>query len=184
MFQNIILVEVSNVLKIPVGRIGEWKHPRYGLIKMSQQTFDQMIANFAAKTIGRDPFVRIGHDKADDQTYGSAKAERGIKELVQEGDFLYAFADPTNVDVAQLVRSKQYCYTSPEYQDNYKSKEDGSFKGAVLEALALTNEPFLTCLPEARLLSDPPETYYLDHEEAKPYMEKLNQLLDEQKKTS
>jgi hypothetical protein len=152
-------------LKIPVGRIGQWKHPKYGTIKMAQQHFNDMIKNFKAKAIGRNPFIRIGHDKSEDPTFGGAKAEGWITDLVQEGDVLYAFADPTNQDVADMVKSKRYRYSSPEYQENYQDKETGASIGTVLLALSLTNEPFLTRLPEARLLADPADTFYLDQGE-------------------
>ncbi|MFB6364479.1 phage protease [Paenibacillus elgii] len=172
-------------LKIPVGRIGEWKHPQYGRIKMSQQTFDDIKRNFKEKTIGRDPFIRIGHAKSDDPNFGNAKAEGWITDIVQEGEFLFALADPTNPDIAEMVKTKQYRYASPEYRDNYQDKESGSFKGAVLEALALTNEPFLTQLPESRLLADPADTFYLDHEEVYTMKEEqVNQLLENQKQTN
>ncbi|NOV01353.1 phage protease [Paenibacillus planticolens] len=173
-------------LKIPVGRIGEWKHPKYGTIKMSQQTFTEIIQNFKQKVLGRDPFIRVGHDKAEDTTFGSAKSEGWITDLVQEGDFLFALADPTNDEIAEKVKTKQFRYASPEYRENYQDKESGSFRGAVLEALALTNEPFLTRLPEARLLADPPDTFYLDHEEVGYTMkeEQVNQLLENQKQTN
>jgi len=171
-------------LKIPVGRIGEWKHPKYGTIKMSQQTFDDMKRNFNAKTIGRDPFVRIGHGKADDPTFGTTASEGWVQGLEQEGDVLFALADPTNPQVVEHVKSQRYRYASPEYQDNYRSKEDGSLKGAVLEAIALTNEPFLTRLPEARVLADPPDTFYLDYEEVSPRMEDMKQMLEQQKETN
>lgn len=172
----------AQMMKIPVGRIGKWKHPRYGPIEMSQRTFDEMIRNFRSKAIGRDPFIRIGHDKADDPTFGGAKAEGWITDLVQEGDVLYALADPTNPDVAEMVRSKKYRYSSPEYQENYIDKETGSNVGTVLLALSLTNEPFLTRLPEARLLADPADTFYLDHEEVGNAMEK--EVLEELKKSN
>ncbi|MDB5053931.1 MAG: hypothetical protein JWM44_1981 [Bacilli bacterium] len=169
-------------LKIPVGRIGQWKHPKYGTIKMTQETFSQMIRNFKAKVLGRDPFIRVGHDKSNDPTFGSTKAEGWITDLVQEGEFLFALADPTNEKVAKMVQNKQYRYASPEYQDKYQSKEDGSFKGAVLEALALTNEPFLTQLPEARLLADPSDTFYLDFgnpDDVRKLSDDLKRLADE-----
>ncbi len=171
-------------LKIPVGRIGEWKHPKYGTIKMSQQTFDDLTRNFKAKTIGRDPFVRIGHDKGTGNTWGDVPSEGWIQDLQQEGDVLYALADPTNPQVVEAIKNGRFRYASPEYEENYKSKEDGSFKGTVLLALALTNEPFLTRLPQARALADPPDTIYLDYEEVRPSMEEINQLLGEQKETN
>lgn len=89
-------------MKIPVGRIGERKHPKYGTIKMSQQTFDDMVRNFKAKTIGRDPFVRIGHDKGMSNTWGGVPSEGWIQDLKQEGDVFYALADPTNPGVYGL----------------------------------------------------------------------------------
>ncbi|KLU66311.1 hypothetical protein DEAC_c17100 [Desulfosporosinus acididurans] len=172
-------------MKIPVGRIGEWKHPKYGVLKMSQQTFDDMVRNFKDKTIGRDPFVRIGHNKGTGDTWGDVPSEGWIQDLQQEGDVLYALADPTNPQVVEAVRNGRFKYASPEYEENYQSKEDGSFKGAVLLALALTNEPFLTHLPEARALADPPDTFYLDYEEVKPKMgEEMKDLLDQQKETN
>jgi hypothetical protein len=170
------------VIKIPVGRLGQWRHPKYGTIKMSQQLFDDMIKNFKQGVIGRDPFIRIGHDKGDSGTFGDAKAEGWIKDLVQEGPYLFALAEPTNKDVADMVQNKQYRYSSAEYNENYIDKETGDSKGAVLEALALTNEPFLTRLPEARLLSDPKETFYLDYEEVSSMLDK--ELLDEVKQTN
>lgn len=171
-------------LKIPVGRIGEWKHPKYGTLKMSQQTFDDFIRNFRERTIGRDPYVRIGHDKDEGPTFGHTASEGWVKDVQQEGDVLYALADPTNPDVVEAVQNKRFRYASPEYQENYRSKEDGSLKGAVLEAIALTNEPFLTRLPEARVLADPPDTIYLDYEEVSPNMEDVKQLLEQQKETN
>ncbi len=171
-------------MKIPVGRIGEWKHPKYGVLKMSQQTFNDMIKNFKSKTIGRDPFVRIGHDKGTGNSWGDVPAEGWIQDLQQEGDVLYALADPTNTQVVEAVRNGRFRYASPEYEENYQSKEDGSFKGAVLLALALTNEPFLTNLPEARALADQPDVFYLDYEEVRPDMEEMKELLDQQKETN
>lgn len=169
-------------LKIPVGRIGEWRHPKYGKLKMTQQTFDDMQRNFADKTIGRDPFIRIGHDL--EGTFGSTPSEGWIQDLQQEGDVLFALVDPTNPNIVDAVRNKRYRYASPEYEENYKSKEDGSSKGAALTALSLTNEPFLTRLPEARVLADPPDTLYLDYEEVGLSMEDTKQLLENQKETN
>lgn len=170
------------MIKIPVGRLGEWKHPRYGTIKMSQQLFDGMISNFKKGAIGRDPFIRIGHDKGNSPTFGDAKAEGWIKDLVQEGDCLFALAEPTNKDIADMVQNKQYRYSSAEYLENYKDKETGKDIGPVLEAIALTNEPFLTKLPETRLLADPKDTFYLDYEEVSSMVDK--ELLDQVKQTN
>jgi hypothetical protein len=169
-------------LKIPAHMIGSWHHPQYGTIDMTQEKMDQLKRNFADNVIGRKVFVRIGHDKGSAPTFGDAPAEAVVQELVQEGQVLYALAEPNDENAAELIRSGRYRYTSPEYQENYQSKLDGSFKGATLEAIALTNEPFLPGLPENRLLADHPDGYILNFGEVKNSMEKIDQLLEEQKK--
>jgi hypothetical protein len=160
-------------LKIPFFRLGRWKHPKYGTIEGTQQMFDQMKANFKRQVLGRQPFVRIGHDKDGKDVFGAAPAEAWIKDVVQEDDYLYAVADTTNDEVAKAVQEKRYRFASAEYDPNYADKETGLNAGAVLSAVALTNEPFLTRLPDAVVLADP-EKIYLDYEEdAKMGGEKL-----------
>lgn len=168
-------------LKIPVGRIGQWKHPKYGTIKMSQQTFNDMRRNFKSKIPKFTPYIRVGHDRAETAGLNTSLPEGWITDLVQEGDVLYALADPIGPHVAEMVKTKKFRYSSPEYQDNYL--ENGSNVGAVILALSLTNEPFLTRLPESRLLADPADTIYLDysnHEDgARKLAEDVRQLADE-----
>ncbi|MBL0387916.1 hypothetical protein JJB07_14845 [Tumebacillus sp. ITR2] len=171
-------------LKIPAAKIGRWQHPQYGVIDINQQKLDEMKRNFTEGTIGRRAFIRIAHDKGNAPTFGGAPAEAWIDGLVQEGDVLFALAEPTDGSVVELIKTQKYRYASPEYQDNYKSKIDGSSKGAVLEAIALTNEPFLTGLPENIMLSDPPDTVYLNFKEVSTNMEKVDQLLEETKQTN
>ncbi len=154
------------MLKIPFFRLGTWKHPKYGTIEGTQEMFDVMTDNFRKQSLGRDPFIRIGHDKDGQKTtFGDAPAEGWIKDLVQEGPILFAVADPTNEEVVEDIKSKRYRFASAEYDMNYLDKESGQRIGPVLSAVSLTNEPFLTKLPEAVVLSDPPETFYMDYEE-------------------
>ncbi|KEO81043.1 phage protease [Tumebacillus flagellatus] len=171
-------------LKIPAMKIGRWQHPTYGVIDITQQKLDEVKRNFLEGTIGRRAFIRIAHDKDNAPTFGGAPAEAWIDELVQEGDILFALAEPTDGKVVEMIKTQKYRYASPEYQDNYKSKIDGSSKGAVLEAIALTNEPFLTGLPENIMLSDPPDTVYLNFKEVSTNMEKVDQLLEQQTQTN
>ncbi len=170
------------MLKIPFFRLGTWKHPKYGPIIGTQEMFDAMKANFRNQALGRDPFIRIGHDQEGKTTFGDAPAEGWVKDLVQEGDVLYAVANPTNQEVVDAVRDKRYRFASAEYTPNYFNKETGQSVGPVLSAVSLTNEPFLTRLPEAMVLSDPPETIYMDYEEVETMTfdpKTLNDKLDE-----
>lgn len=154
-------------LKIPFFRLGEWVHPLYGKLKITQQTFDQLLANFKGNVLGRPPFIRIGHDKSSNQTFGYAPAEGWVTGLKQEGNVLYAEVEPTTPQAEENIRTKRYRFSSAEYTPDGVNRETGKKVGALLSAIALTNEPFLTKLPEATLLADTPDMFYLDFSDAK-----------------
>lgn len=161
------------MLKIPFFRLGVWRHPQYGELKIDQPMMDKMMANFKAGLPGSPPFVRLGHDKDAAEakaTFGDVKSLGWIKELLQEGSVLCALADPTDPRVAEWIRTKQYRFASAEFEPNHISRETGQPVGPVLTAIGLTNEPFLTRLPEAVALAAPADTFYLDCEEVKPTM--------------
>lgn len=158
------------MLKIPFFRLGTWRHPKYGELRIDQPMIDRLLANFKAGLPGSKPYVRLGHDKdaADAKaTFGDTPALAWVKDLVQEGSVLYALADPTDPKVADWVKTKRYRFASAEYDPNHISRETGQPVGPVLSAIGLTNEPFLTRLPEAVVLAAPADTFYLDCEEVK-----------------
>ncbi len=169
------------MLKIPFFRIGKWKHPKYGTISGTQEKFNQLTENFKKKVLGREPFIRIGHDKGNSQAFGDAEAKAWVKDIVQEGDVIYALAEPADPQVEKLIREKRYRFASAEYEDNYFDKETGKNVGTVLSAIALTNEPFLTRLPENIVLAENSEEFYMDYIESegiKPMDEFLKKLSD------
>lgn len=168
----------QGLLKIPFFRLGTWRHPVYGEIKADRQLFAQMVKNFKDGVLGRPVFVRLGHDAANKATFGDAPAEAWVKDIVEENGVLYAIAEPTSPEVLEMVRTGRYRFASAEYTPNFVDKETGEHKGPVLTAIALTNEPFLTRLPEARVLSDPPDTIYLDYAEVDNEVE-TKELLQE-----
>lgn len=149
-------------LKIPFFRLGKWKHPLYGDINITQATFNQLLANFKSNVLGRPPFIRIGHDKGNSTTFGYAPAEGWVTDLKQEGDILFGEVEPTSKESEENIRTKRYRFSSAEYNPNGVDRETGKKVGALLSAIALTNEPFLTKLPEATLLADTPDIFYLD----------------------
>lgn len=173
------------MLKIPFFRLGQWKHPVYGDLKIDQPIFDQILANFKAKTLGQEPFVRIGHDTPHKQIFGDTEALAWIKNIIQEGDVLVAMAEPVNSEIENLIKEKRYRFASAEYTERGRSKETGKDVGALLSAVALTNEPFLTRLPEATLLADPGDSFYMDYAENQGGngMEELLRKLAESLKT-
>lgn len=175
------LADDSGNLKIPFFRLGNWKHPVYGVIEGTQEKFGKLVDNFRKNVLGRPPFVRLGHDKGSAGTFGDTPAEAWVYDIIQEGDVLYALAWPTSQEVVEAVRQKRYRFASPEYAPDYTDKESGTRFGPVLEAIGLTNEPFLTRLPETVVLADPPGTIYLDCEELKEVDKPMpeNELLKE-----
>jgi len=164
-------------LKIPFFRLGVWKHPVYGEITGDQNTFDSFIRNFKSNVLGRPVFIRLGHDRGDGPVFGSAPAEAWVKGIRQEGDTLYAIAEPTTPAIADDVRNRRYRFASAEYNLHYIDKETGREAGPTLAAIALTNEPFLTNLPESVVLAEQPDRIYLDYEEVNEMGD--NKLIEE-----
>ena len=174
-------------LKIPFFRIGRWKHPLYGNIEATQEMLDSFVNNFRSGVLGRPPYIRIGHDiqAATIDKFGDAPAEAWVYDIRQEGDVLYAYAIPTNYRVVDDIQTKRYRFASAEYDPDYTDKETGQKVGPVLSAIALTNEPFLTKLPDAEaiFLSDQKTgktTFILDYEEADDMNKKQEEMLKEQ----
>lgn len=158
-------------MKIPFFRLGVWKHPKYGDLVGDQATFDGFIKNHKDNVLGRPIFVRLGHDKDSGQTFGTAPAEAWVKNIIQEGDTLYALAEPTTSGIADDVKNKRYRFASAEYDPHFINKETGQEVGPTLMAIGLTNEPFLTRLPENVILADQPDMFYLDYKEVRKVSE-------------
>lgn len=153
------------MLKIPFFRLGTWKHPVYGDLKIDQKIFDQIIANFKNGVLGQEPFIRIGHDLPTKKVFGDAEALAWVKEICQESDVLVAMAEPVGEEIENLIKEKRYRFASAEYTERGKNRETGEEVGALLSAIALTNEPFLTKLPETALLASGGDLFYLDYSE-------------------
>lgn len=154
-------------LKIPFFRLGKWKHPIYGEVNITAQTFAEIKENFKKNVLGRPPFVRIGHDKPGAQQFGHVPAEGWVTDIKQEGNILYAEVAATTPEAEENIKTKRYRFSSAEYTPSGTDRETGKAVGALLSAIALTNEPFLTKLPEATLLAEHPEVFYLDFSEIK-----------------
>jgi len=149
-------------LKIPFFRLGKWTHPVYGDIVGTQEKFDKMIENFRKNVLGRPPYVRLGHDKNNAPTFGDAPAVAWVHDIIQEGPVLYALAHPTTEEIITAIKEKRFRFASPEYQEDYINKETGEHVGPTLLAIGLTNEPFLTRLPDTVALAENPDLIYLD----------------------
>jgi hypothetical protein len=154
----------EQTIKVPFFRLGRWKHPVYGELEGTQEKFNTIIENFRKNVLGRPPYIRLGHTRDNAATFGDTPAEAWIHDIVQEGPVLYALAHPTGEDIVKAIREKRYRFASPEYQEHYTNKETGKQTGPTLMAIGLTNEPFLTRLPDTVALAENPDELYLDCE--------------------
>lgn len=140
------------MLKIPIARLGSWVHSSYKEVKFTQKDFDEIKENFANKVLGFPPYIRYGHSKFPDAV--DAEAAIGeIKEIIQEGEYLYSLVAPHSEKVVEEIKTKQYRFSSPELVRNFIDKNTGKNLGTVLIANALTNAPFLPNLPQNQVLS-------------------------------
>jgi hypothetical protein len=178
-------------LRIPMAVVGEWRHPEYGAVKLTQADLDALKANFARGSIGHRPFVRIGHDAPGKGTFGDAEAVGWVESVEQDGNVLYAVATPAGEGIVQKIRDGAFRYASMEYNRDYRPKQGRDAPvGAAFSAVSLTNKPFLTNLPEVQLqqLSEGDFTFALDYgapteEDAMPEMAEITAALAENNKS-
>lgn len=123
---------------IEIHRLGKWKHPEYGEMEGTPTLFNSFINNWKNNVLGRQLIFDKNHRPDDGGT-------AFVKEMKVEGDRLKARVKFTPFGL-DLVRNKAFVYFSPEYTDNYKSKETGKGHGPTLVGGALTLRPFLTNL--------------------------------------
>jgi Mu-like prophage I protein len=143
--ENIKLDE-KNSTWIDVFRLGTWKHPKWGIIKGTKELFESFIKNWKDNVVGRD----ISFDKTHDP---DGRAVAWVKNLKIEGDRFKAFIEFTPFGVG-MIKNKGFRYFSPEYVDNYESKETGKRVGPTLLGGGITNRPFLTNLSPIVLSED------------------------------
>lgn len=120
-------------------KLGTFHHPSYGTFDITQQTFDDMLRNYAAGTYGQKIFIDVAH-KPDD----GAAAE--ITRLYQDGKWLKGDIVLTTFG-RQSITERQYIYLSVDYTDNWKHTESGADVGAVLFGASLTIRPFIKGQP-------------------------------------
>lgn len=151
-YMETLSINGEQLLKIPAGRIGSWKHPLYGKVEFDQKDFDDIIQNFNTGKAGFPPYLRYGHSKHPNAV--DAEESIGtIEDVVQEGQYLFTLVKPNSADLVDQIEDKKYRFASPELFRNFTDKDTGENIGSVLTANALTNAPFLPGLPENQVLS-------------------------------
>lgn len=142
---TIVKSEGKELLKVPVGLLGEWKHPEYGTVTFTQTDFDQMVNNWQQGKASYDPPLWLGHPIPGGEfpTIEGQPSEGWPVSMYQEGNVLWTEYEPTNPQLIEDVRNKRYRYASPEVQRNAVDKSTGENLGSMLVGAGLTNRPFL-----------------------------------------
>jgi len=120
---------------IQMARTGEWNHPQYGKLKITEQTLQSFVDNFYNKVRGVDLAVDPAHRPEDG-------AAGWIKELYKKGNELWAEVEWTPFGV-QLLKDGIYRYFSIDFAPNYQDPETGKKFGPTLLGGGLTNRPFI-----------------------------------------
>ncbi len=180
--------EGSNLTDIQVLKIGDWKHPVYGRIKISEKDLNEFVKNFDSK-IRKDLPITEGHSVGSEEK----PAIGWFTQLVNKGrDGLWAAIEWTKGG-KKLLQEKAYKYFSPEFYSVYEDPETHKTYKNVLVGGALTNRPYFKGLAavvlsekyiykemkiEDILKKDPTE---LTDEETKEIKDNKDTLSDENK---
>jgi hypothetical protein len=142
----------NNLVRVPMCKLGSWKHSSYGVVSFDLKDFDQIIKNFNENHTGYIPSLYFGHPEAPEFIDGEAK--RGnLKKLQVEGQELIGYFEPTNSVVINALNNGEFDSASVDIRMNAVSKKTGKKIGALLTGVALTNKPFIPDLNKVSLIS-------------------------------
>lgn len=131
---NPIELEFAEPTKeIEILKTGEWDHPSYGPIKITDKDLDDFVKNFNKK-IRNDLPINIEHKTTEG-------AVGWFKKIIKKGKSLFAKVEWTTKG-RQLLKDKVFKYFSPEFYSTYDDPETRKIYKNVLVGGALTNTPY------------------------------------------
>lgn len=134
-------------VKVPVAKIGKWKHPVYKEVSFTEEDLDNILINFENNELGFEPPIYFGHS-----TDGTP-AQGFLVKLERSGDILFGYWR-VNKEAYRLVEDEVYRYSSAEIILDLTSKATGEGIGKAVYGMALTNIPFVPDLPKVQALED------------------------------
>lgn len=138
--------------EIHVVPVGEWNHPMYGEMKITQDDIAEFVENFN-KGIRKDLPITAGHDNG--MSGGELPAVGWFVELIHRGgNGLYAAVKWTEEGM-KLLREGAFKYFSPEFYEDYEDPESRQRFKHVLVGGALTNSPYFKELDAVASFSEP-----------------------------
>jgi hypothetical protein len=118
---------------------GQFDHPKYGKMTFDDEFFDEVVANYKNKVLGRtEPYIDFDHQKG--------RAAAWIRELSVDPDGLWASRVDWTPAGETAVRSGEYRYVSP-WWGSVSDAANGETYDRVLRGAGLTNVPYLKQLP-------------------------------------
>ena len=131
--------EEENINEVQILRTGEWEHPQYGDITITEEDLDLFIKSFE----DRARRIDLAIDQAHDPQKGAAGWVESLEKKEVNGELgLYAEVDWTGFG-KELIEDKRFKYISPEFKFNYEDEETGKVYQNVLFGAGLTNRPFI-----------------------------------------
>ncbi len=155
--------------EIEILKVGDWDHPSYGPLKITDKDLDKFVENFNKK-IRNDLPINIEHKTTEG-------AVGWFKKLYKKGSSLLAKVEWTGKG-RQLLKDKVFKYFSPEFYSTYDDPETREIYKNVLVGGALTNTPYfkgLKAIVFSELTEDMTLKEILD--------KKVEDLTDEDKET-
>ena len=127
---------------VEILRTGEWVHPVYGNIKITEKSIDGFIANFYNKVRGVDLAVDQEH-KPEEGAEGWFKKLWKIPRTTDDAGFSLMAEVQWTWHGEQLIREGIYRYFSADFDFEWTDPETGEKFKNVLFGGALTNRPFI-----------------------------------------
>lgn len=128
---------------VQIFRKGEWKHPKYGPLKFTDEIFNGFIKNFTDRVRKVDIAIDAEHEP-EKGACGWVKQLEDVQtpdaERTQPG--LWALVEWTARGL-QLVADGAFKYLSGDFDYEWKDEESGRKYKNVLFGAALTNRPFI-----------------------------------------
>ena len=176
-FSFLVVFDESGALptEINVIPVGEWEHPSYGHMKISELDLAEFVRNFDAG-IRKDLPIKEGHEVMDEKP-----AIGWFKKLINKGsEGLWATVEWTEKG-KELLSQKAYKYFSPEFYQTYEDPESRRVYNNVLVGGALTNSPYFKEL-EPVMFSEPKIlNQFTMHELDKIRVKAMSELTDDEK---
>ena len=137
--------------EIQLLKAGEWNHPMYGPVKITDEVQKEFVANFKKNLRAHSSSIGL---PIDEEHRSSGGAVGWIKKLTNRGsEGLFAIVE-WNSKGRQLIKDAIYRFFSPEFYFQYEDPESRKVYNNVLIGGALTNRPYFKGLNPVVLSED------------------------------